>query len=338
MPSAPGSPTLDQLQVFLAVADVGSFAGAARKLGRATSVISYSIANLEAQLGVLLFDRESTRKPQLTEAGRAVLSEARTITNGINGLRAKVRGLLQGLEAEVHLVLDVMLPAARVIDALKTFRAEFPTVSLHLYMEALGAVPQMVLDRKASVGICGPLDVEVAGLERIGVGSVEWIPVAAPDHPLARAGGNPPGAGRDHIQLVLTDRSQLTDGQDRGVIGTQTWRLADLGSKHMLLREGIGWGYMPEPFVHEDIDRGRLVRLDIPEYKDGFLRLHAIYRTDTPPGPAASWLIARFETQAKILAKFSDEHAALVTLQAGAKNRGHETAEGADASFESLSD
>jgi len=47
--------------------------------------------------------------------------------------------------------------------------------------------------------------------------------------------------------------------------------------------------------------------------------LHAIYRTDTPPGPVASWLIARFETQAKILAKFSDEHAALVTLQAGAK-------------------
>jgi DNA-binding transcriptional LysR family regulator len=52
------------------VVDTGSFAGAAQKLGRATSVISYSIANLEAQLGVLLFDRRSTRKPQLTDAGR----------------------------------------------------------------------------------------------------------------------------------------------------------------------------------------------------------------------------------------------------------------------------
>ena len=95
-------------------------------------------------------------------------------------------------------------------------------------------------------------------------------PVAAPNHPLARAGRNPPGAGRDYIQLVLADRSGLSDGKDRGVIGLQTWRLADLGSKHMLLREGIGWGYMPEPFVHEDIDRGRLVRLDIPEYKASF--------------------------------------------------------------------
>ena len=57
MPSGPGIPTLDQLRVFLTVVDAGSFAGAARKLGRATSVISYSIANLEVQLGVSLFDR-----------------------------------------------------------------------------------------------------------------------------------------------------------------------------------------------------------------------------------------------------------------------------------------
>ncbi len=97
MSSDPGTPTLDQLRVFLTVVDVGSFAGAARKLGRATSVVSYAIANLESQLGVSLFDRESTRKPQLTEAGRTVLAEARTISNGVHGLRAKVKGLLQGL-------------------------------------------------------------------------------------------------------------------------------------------------------------------------------------------------------------------------------------------------
>jgi DNA-binding transcriptional LysR family regulator len=320
MSSDPGTPTLDQLRVFLTVIEVGSFAGAARRLGRATSVISYSIANLEAQLGVLLFDRRSTRKPQLTEAGRAVLSEARVISNGVHGLRAKVKGLLQGLEPEIRLVLDVMLPAARVVDALKGFRAEFPTVSLRLYVEALGAVTQMVLDRTATIGICGPLDVEVAGLERVGVGSVELIPVAAPDHPLARARHNAPGAGREHIQLVLTDRSQRTRGQDLGVIGTQTWRLADLGAKHMLLKEGIGWGYMPEPTVREDLEARRLIRLDMAEYKDGFVRLHAIYRTDTPPGPAGSWLIARFEVQAAGAAEAANRRS-IVTLSRDRRKR-----------------
>ena len=85
MISDPGTPTLDQLKVLLTVVEVGSFAGAARKLHRATSVVSYAISNLEVQLGVSLFDRKTTRKPQLTEAGRTVLAEARTIINGVNG-------------------------------------------------------------------------------------------------------------------------------------------------------------------------------------------------------------------------------------------------------------
>jgi hypothetical protein len=66
--SNPGTPTFDQLRIFLAIVDTGSFAAAGRKLNRAVSVISYGIANLEAQLGLELFDREGTRKPQLTVA------------------------------------------------------------------------------------------------------------------------------------------------------------------------------------------------------------------------------------------------------------------------------
>jgi len=297
MISDPGTPTLDQLRVFLTVVDVGSFAGAARKLHRATSVVSYSIANLEMQLGVSLFDRKTTRKPQLTDAGRTVLAEARSIYSGIDGLRAKVRGLLHGLEAEVHLVLDVMLPSQRVVDALKAFREAFPTVSLHLHIEALGAVTQRVLDRGAMLGVSGPLTASIDGIERIGVGKVTLVPVAAPEHPLAQTGPHEPGAGRAHVQLVLSDRSQLTQNQEFAVIGTRTWRLADLGAKHMLLREGIGWGNMPVDMVRDDLISGRLVQLDLPDCFGGDYAFDVIYRTDTPPGPAASWLIERFKAQ-----------------------------------------
>jgi DNA-binding transcriptional LysR family regulator len=297
MVSEPGLPTLDQLRVFLTVVDVGTFVGAARKLNRATSVISYTVANLEAQLGVQLFDRNSTRNPQLTEAGRTVVAEARTVSNGVDGLRAKVKGLLQGLEAEVHLVIDVLMPSRRVVDALKAFRHEFPTVSLHLHVEALGAVTKLVVDRVAGVGVTGPLDTVIDGLERIGVGSVALIPVAAPDHPLATARNNLPGAGRNHIQLVLTDRSSLTEGRNYGVVSERTWRLADLGAKHALLKENIGWGNMPAEMVEDDIAAGRLVALKMPDLKEGAYPLDAIYRTDSPPGPAAAWLIARFQNQ-----------------------------------------
>jgi len=295
--NGPGTPTLDQLKVFLTVVDIGSFVGAARALGRATSVISYTIANLEAQLGFPLFDRESTRKPLLTEAGRTVLAEARAVTNGVNRLRAKAKGLLQGLEAGVSLALDMMLPASRVLDALKSFRSEFPTVPLYIRFEGLGAVTQLVLDGTVSIGVRGPPDIEIDGLERLGIGSVPLVPVAAPDHPLALASRNLVGASRDHVQIVLTDRSDRSKGQELGVMATHTWRVTDLSTKYMLLLEGIGWGAMPVPMVRDDLKAGRLVKLDLPDFKGGAYRFFAIHRSNTPPGPAGAFLIERFASQ-----------------------------------------
>jgi DNA-binding transcriptional LysR family regulator len=292
--SNPGNPTYEQLRTFLAVVDQGSFAGAARHLNRAVSVVSYGIANLEAQLGVLLFDREGTRKPKLTDAGRAVLAEARTIGQGFDGLRAKVKGLLDGLEAEVNLAVDVMLPASRLGSVLRAFNVEFPTVSLRLHVEALGAVASLVLDRSAVLGISGPLAAGVDELDRLPAGSVTMVPVAAPDHPLARMAIPQLGSGRGHIQLVLTDRSPLTQGRDFSVLSARTWRLADLGAKHSLLREGIGWGNMPLAMVEADLMAGTLVRLRMPDHLGGTYRFAGVWRRDAPPGPAASWLLDQF--------------------------------------------
>lgn len=290
----PGTPTYDQLSILLAIVDTGSFAAAGRKLNRAVSAISYGIANLEAQLGLTLFDREGTRRPKLTEAGRAVLAEARAAALVFDGLRAKVKGLLDGLEAEVDLAVDVMLPTERLGRVLRDFVAAFPTVQLRLHAEALGAVTAMVLDGKSGIGISGPLSAGVPGIESRLAGSVPMIPVAAPDHPLGRMTEIAPGAGRDHIQLVLTDRSRFTEGQDFSVMSPKTWRLADLGAKHALLREGIGWGNMPLPMIEPDLIAGTLVRLVMPDHVGGTYRFAGIWCRATPPGPAASWLLDRF--------------------------------------------
>lgn len=292
--TSPGTPTFDQLRVFLAVVETGSFAAAGRRLNRAVSVISYGIGNLEDQLGLRLFDREGTRRPQLTIAGRAVLSEVRGISQGVDELRAKVKGLLEGLEAEVNLAVDVMLPAERLGRILREFASDYPTVSLRLHVEALGAITSLVLDGRAVVGISGPLAAGIEGIHSISAGSVAMVPVAAPDHALARMKAIAPGAGRNYTQLVLTDRSPLTDGRDFSVTSTRTWRLADLGAKHALLREGIGWGNMPFPLIQPDLISGTLKRLSIPDHPGGLYRFAGIWRRDTPPGPAASWLLQRF--------------------------------------------
>jgi DNA-binding transcriptional LysR family regulator len=289
-----GTPTYDQLRIFLAIVDTGSFAAAGRQLNRAVSVISYGITNLEAQLGLSLFDRAGTRKPQLTEAGRALLAEAREIAQGFDGLRAKVKGLHDGLEAEVSLAVDVMFPSEQLARVLRVFATAFPTVQLRLNIEALGAITAMVLNREAVIGLSGPLSAGVQDVESISAGMVAMVPVAAPDHPLAQMEQIAPGAGREYTQLVLTDRSHFTEGRDFAVLSPRTWRLADLGAKHALLREGIGWGNMPLPMVEADLLSGALVRLTMPDHSGGLYRFAGVWRRDTPPGPAASWLLDQF--------------------------------------------
>lgn len=292
--TTPGTPTFDQLCIFLTIVDTGSFAAAGRKLNRAVSVISYGIGNLEAQLGVTVFEREGTRKPQLTPEGRALLAEARGIASGFDALRAKVQGLLQGLEAEIDVAVDVMLPSERVGKVLRAFASQFPTVQLRLHVEALGAITAMVLDKHAVVGISGPLAAGVEGIDCLTAGSVPMVPVAAPDHPLGRMTEIAPGAGREYTQLVLTDRSRFTEGRDYSVSSPKTWRLADLGAKHALLREGIGWGNMPLPMIEPDLAAGTLVRLSMPDHVGGTYRFSGIWRRDRPPGPAAAWLRQQF--------------------------------------------
>lgn len=133
-------------------------------------------------------------------------------------------------------------------------------------------------------------------LERQAVGAIDLIPVAAPSHPLARP-GIAPGESRRHLQLVLTDRSPRTEGLKFSVLSPLTWRLGDLGAKHSLLKEGLGWGNMPRGMVAGDLTSGALVELDLPEKPGAHYGLNALWRRDTRLGPAASWLVDAFKEE-----------------------------------------
>jgi DNA-binding transcriptional LysR family regulator len=290
-----GLPTLDQLRVFTAVAGTGSFSAAARRLNRAQSVVSYTIANLESQLGVALFERDG-RVPALTEAGRALLADARRIGLLVDEMRARASGLQRGLEAEIALAVDVLFPTCALVEVLREFATEFPTVTLRLCVEALGGVTQLVLEGAAGLGVSGRVSVACPEVGWRRIGEVVLVAVAPPSHPLASITGPIPAtAVRDQLQLVLTDRTRLTEGQDFGVHALRTWRLGDLGAKHAMLLAGLGWGNMPAHMVADDLAAGRLVRLTLEDAAEHHYELGLVQRTDHPPGPASRWLAERLE-------------------------------------------
>lgn len=292
--------SLDQLRTFIAAADEGSFSAAGRKLRRAQSVVSQTLANLEGQLRMTLFDR-SRRYPVLTEQGQALLAEARAVVNGMDAFKARARTLSEGLEPELSVAIDVMFPMAALTGAVGEFRGQFAQTPLRLYVEALGAVAQAVLDNVCQIGVVGSMPVIPHALAAEPLPPVPMVTVVAPDHPLARIDGpvRRPDLDR-HVQLVLTDRSTLTAGQNFGVFSPLIWRLADLGAKHAFLRAGFGWGHMPAPMVADDLAQGKLVQLALDLFHIGTpaIAMFAVWRRDAPPGPAGRWFIERLQALA----------------------------------------
>ena len=101
-------------------------------------MVSQTLANLEAQLGVKLFDR-SARYPRLTEQGRNLLIDARLIADTIDGFKARARAMREGLEPELAVAIDVMYPMDKITQAASHSRQKYPHTSLRLYVEALEA-------------------------------------------------------------------------------------------------------------------------------------------------------------------------------------------------------
>jgi DNA-binding transcriptional LysR family regulator len=287
--------TLDQLRAFVTVVEEGSFSAAARKLQRVQSAISTSMANLEEQLGVSLWDR-STKIAKLTDQGQAVLAAARRVLFEVEALKRVTASMVQGLEASVSLCVDALFPLSALVELCGKFAKAFPTIDLRVDTQILSAVSARVLAGDATIGVVNPAGL-APGLEPKRLGTVRMVPVVAPRHPLASYEGPIPRAPlADAVQIVLFERSEAGVA-DQGVLSPRTWRVADLHTKHAMLRANLGWGNLPLHVCEADLRAGTLVAIHPEEWgTDSEVPLLAIHRSDTPLGPAHCWLVTEMET------------------------------------------
>jgi DNA-binding transcriptional LysR family regulator len=287
--------SLDQLRTFIAAADEGSFSAAGRRLKRAQSFVSQTLSNLEDRLGVRLFDR-TARFPVLTDQGRALLADARAVTGQMDLLKARAKSLAGGCEAELTVVVDAIFPIAILIGAIDALRVQFPETSLRLYVKGSGASVQHVLDRRCAVGVVVSDISMPPQLARERLMTVNMAMVVSPKHPLAAYRRPIPATAlTKHIQLVHTDRLDLLPGREFDLLSPKTWLLAHIEAKLAFLRAGFGFGGLPHHVVERDLASGDLVQISTeePHVCDRAIEMSALYRIDSPPGPATRWLIKR---------------------------------------------
>jgi DNA-binding transcriptional LysR family regulator len=290
--------SLDQLRTFIAVADEKSFSAAGRRLRRAQSVVSQTLANLEGQLRVKLFDR-SARLPVLTDQGRALLADARAVAGDVDVLKARAKNLAGGLEPELSVAVDVMFPPAPLTDAVAAFQQEFPSTLLNFEVES-SAVVEPVLDGRCVVGLVGSWSRVPPNITCEPLLTVSVPTIVSPQHPLASYHAPIPATVlAEHIQLIHIDPADVSPTGGSAIRSPRFWRLSHLGAKLAFLRAGLGFGALPLHVIEADLASGALVQIRLEDApSDGFaIAMSAIYRTDNPPGQAGRWFMERLKQQ-----------------------------------------
>jgi len=290
--------TIDQLRTLIAAVDAGSFSAAARKLQRVQSAVSTSMANLESQLGVAIWDR-SSKIAVLTEEGRAVLARARRVAAEMDALRAFTTELASGLEPRVSICVDALFPVEALVEGCAAFAETFPGVDLRVDTQALSSVSARVLDGTATLGIVSPLGVRPNLATRALGSAIPMIPVVAARHPLA-ALQDPISTPRlsEHVQIVLSERN--AEGvPDQAVLSPRTWRVADLATKRAMLLRGLGWGNLPSHVAAKDLIEGHLVQIRPIAWAEHehTLSFYAVHRAGEPLGRAHAYLLESLERQ-----------------------------------------
>lgn len=287
-----GNLTLDQLRVLVTIAETGSFSAASRKLRRVQSAISQTIATLETMQGVMLFDRHGHR-PQLTDTGRVLVDQARQVLASAARFEAVAASTRAGLEPELVLAIDPLIPTAPLIESLRALNDKFPNLPVSFSTEGLGGSLRRLRSGSAALAIClllpsVPEDIAAYPLLRIGM-----RPVVAPMHPLAALTRPATPSDLDpHVQLVLSDPID-PDGANYGLVSARLWRFVDLGRRLDFLLAGFGWCRMPEHLVVDQLRMGLLKEIEIqddPTPRDG-LTMYAAHKRDHVLGPAGRWLL-----------------------------------------------
>ncbi len=292
--------TLDQMRVLVAVAETGSFSAAARKLGRVQSAVSQAVQSMETALALPLFDR--TRKiPTLTEAGAAILEDARAVIARSRALQARARDIRDDLEPELTLAVETVFPMPVIIESLRALRSAFPGLPATLFTELLGGARECLMNGDARMAIypilgAAPSDVNAEFLARVAL-----APFVSVDHPLALLGRPPTREDLEaHVQLVLTGRNAFAQSLKGGVVSPHLWRFVDQSVRLEFLLNGFGWCNMPLHMVEEHVAAGRLKRLEVlyGEPPPAF-PLFVVSPRARPLGRAGRWLVADLRERLK---------------------------------------
>ncbi len=265
MPDSRSALTPDALAMMDAIARSGSFAAAARELGKVPSALTYSVRQLEDALDVLLFDR-SSRQARLTAAGEELLAEGRRLLAQMDAVANRVKRVAAGWETQLTVAVDGVISRSTVFELCETFYAlnppDGPPTRLRLRSEVLAGSWEVLTSGQADLSIgCAAEGTLPGDICSQPLGEIEFVFAVAPHHPLAAA--PEPLSDNEllrHRAIAVADSAQrLTPVSVNLLPGQDVLTVASVPAKIEAHLRGLGCGFLVESMVREHICAGLLV-------------------------------------------------------------------------------
>jgi DNA-binding transcriptional LysR family regulator len=259
--------SLEALHIIDAIDRRGSFAGAGKELHRVPSTISYTVSKLEEDLQVQVFERHGPRVV-LTNAGRELLKEGRTLLKAAHELELRVRKVASGWETELAIGMDVAFsPIALAID-IRAFDEVTQQTRLRIVQDSLSGSWESLLDRRVDllVGAAGEGPAGGGYLARP-IGEMSFVFVVAPGHPLAGLPEPLPASVlMEHRAIVVSDSARRMVPRTVGLLlGQDALTVPTMQLKVAMQVAGLGFGFLPEPIARDLVGRGLLVEKQVEE-------------------------------------------------------------------------
>lgn len=304
--------TPEALAMVDAIARTGSFAAAARELGKVPSALTYSVRQLEDALDVLLFDRRS-RQAQLTAAGHELLAEGRRLLAEMDAVANRVRRVSTGWETQLTIATDGILSRLTLLELCEAFYAlrpeglegAGPGTRLRLRTEVLNGTWEALVNGQADLAIGIPQDTAAPpGIELKPLGDIEFVYALAPHHPLAAL--ESPLDDADIVQhraVAVADSAQRLSPLTVNLLpGQDVLTVSSMQAKIEAQLRGMGCGFVPEPLVRDQVRLGRLVVKTLKRQRRP-VRMAYAWRSaavgqprKAPQGLALRWWLAQLES------------------------------------------
>lgn len=273
--------TIEALKVLDVIDRRGSYAAAAEEIDKVPSALSYVVQKLEEQLEVTLFQKQG-RRAVLTPAGRYLLEQGRELLISVERLAEQTQNIARGYESKLRIAIDTIINRPGIYAVLKQFLDEHPLIEIDVREEALNGSWEALIKDQVDLLIGGiePIPVN-KGIRAEPIGNLDLAYVVAPSHPLAGQKGPFSAEQLEHERRVVThDSARESVSWSRGLHNSSKhFYVPNSHSKRLAQLSGIGLGFLPRPLIEEDLQKGRLIELELTEKHSTPSTLYMAWKT-----------------------------------------------------------